>query len=89
MERIGVREVRQNLSVYLRRVQAGEAFTVTDHGAPVALLSPLPPSDDPLADLIASGRLIPAPNRGGAFPKRAPGPSATAELLAERRSDDR
>ncbi len=55
VERIGVREARQNLSVYLERVKHGEAFTVTEHGHPVALLGPLPPDDDPLADLVAAG----------------------------------
>ncbi len=50
-----MREARQNLSVYLQRVQAGETFTVTDHGRPVALLGPVPASDDPLADLVARG----------------------------------
>ena len=50
-----MREARQNLSVYLQRVQAGETFTVTDHGRPVALLAPVPASDDPLADLVARG----------------------------------
>jgi len=34
-----VRELRQNASVYLRRVAAGEAFTITDYGKPVAVLA--------------------------------------------------
>lgn len=58
MQSIGVREVRQNLSVYLQRVKNGEAFTVTEHGRPVAVLAPLPPDDDPLADLVAAGRVV-------------------------------
>ena len=37
-----MRELRQNLSVYLRRVQRGEALMVTEHGRPVAALQPLP-----------------------------------------------
>lgn len=32
---VGVRELRQNLSVYLDRVKKGEALTVTEHGAAV------------------------------------------------------
>ena len=55
MESIGVREARQNLSVYLDRVRTGETFTVTDHGRPVALLGPVPASDDPIAHLVALG----------------------------------
>jgi len=43
MSSVGIAELRQNLSVYLRRVQAGERLTVTDHNRPVAELVPLPP----------------------------------------------
>jgi prevent-host-death family protein len=35
---VGVRELRQNLSVYLGRVSAGERFVVTDRREPVAEL---------------------------------------------------
>jgi prevent-host-death family protein len=38
---IGVRELKAHLSEYLKRVQAGERLTVTDHGRPVAILSPI------------------------------------------------
>jgi prevent-host-death family protein len=38
---VGVRELRQNLSVYLRRVKAGERLVVTEHNVPVADLVPL------------------------------------------------
>ena len=37
---IGVRELRQNLSVYLRRVKAGETLEVKERGHRVAVLSP-------------------------------------------------
>ena len=57
--RVGVRELRQNLSVYLRRVEAGESFEVTERGRAVASLTPLP-SDDPLARLVSAGRALPA-----------------------------
>ena len=40
--RVGVRELRQNLSVYLDRVKAGETLEVTERGQPVARLGPLP-----------------------------------------------
>ena len=40
--RVGVREMRQNLSVYLDRVKAGETIHVTEYGQVVALLAPLP-----------------------------------------------
>ena len=39
---VGVRELRQNLSVYLERIALGETLEVTDRGQPVAILAPLP-----------------------------------------------
>ena len=53
---VGVRELRQNLSVYLRRVEAGETLEVSERGRAVALLTPLPTSASPLDRLIAEGR---------------------------------
>lgn len=44
MERVGVRELRQQASAILRRVAAGETFEVTDRGRPVALLVAVGPS---------------------------------------------
>ena len=41
MERIGVRELRQNASRYLRRVEQGESFEVSDRGRPIAVLRPI------------------------------------------------
>jgi antitoxin (DNA-binding transcriptional repressor) of toxin-antitoxin stability system len=42
MTKIGLRELRQNASVYLRMVTAGETVQIMDRGRPVALLTPLP-----------------------------------------------
>ena len=53
---IGVRELRQNLSIYLARVKKGEALTVTEHGAAVAILRPLPAASSTLERLVAAGR---------------------------------
>ena len=52
--RVGVRELRQNLSVHLRRVIAGETLEVTDRGHPVAVLAPLPKPANALEWLIAT-----------------------------------
>ncbi len=59
--RVGVRELRQNLSRYLKRVNAGETFEVTERGRAVAVLGPLPESATALGRLIAHGRAL-APN---------------------------
>jgi len=54
MDRVGVRELRQNLSVYLRRVRRGEKLEVTERGRPVAVLQPIVAADR-LARLEARG----------------------------------
>lgn len=56
-KRVGVRELRQNLSKYLERIARGERLEVTDRGRPVAILAPLSPGDGALDRLIASGRV--------------------------------
>ena len=55
-EPVGVRELRQNLSVYLERLKAGTVFRVTDRGRAVALLIPIPQHSTAVERLIASGR---------------------------------
>ena len=37
---VGVAQLRQNLSTYLRRVEKGERLTVTDRNKPIAELGP-------------------------------------------------
>ena len=54
---IGVAELRQNLSVYLRRVASGERLLVTDRNRPVAELGPPPSTGAALDRLIAAGRV--------------------------------
>jgi prevent-host-death family protein len=60
LEQIGVRDLRQQASRYLRRVEAGESFLVTDYGRPVAVLastmeSVRAASDAVLEALVATG----------------------------------
>ena len=92
--RVGVRELRQNLSVYLRRIAAGETLEVTEHGRPVARLGPLPPQRMSVLDrLVSEGRAI--PGRGGNLadlgppPDIGPGPMLSDVLAAMRNEDDR
>jgi len=60
VEQVGVRELRQNLSVYLARIARGETLEVTDRGQPVAILAPLPKPTSVLERLKREGRLTPA-----------------------------
>lgn len=41
MTSIGVRELRDHLSEYLRRVREGELVVITDRGTPIGELSPV------------------------------------------------
>ena len=85
---VGVRELRQNLSVYLRRVAAGEKLRVTERGRTVAALVPLREEDSVLERLVKQGRLIPA--RGDLLELGPPTgkPSArVSEALEELRED--
>ena len=60
---VGVRELRQNLSVYLDRVKTGETLKVTEHGNVVAMLAPLPLQQmSVLERMVAEGRAT-APTR--------------------------
>lgn len=63
MEKIGVRELRQNASAHLRRVAAGESFCVTDRGQPVAVMMPA-------ADVVREsvGEILLGLVRAGAYP---------------------
>lgn len=65
MERIGVRELRQNASRYLALVKRGETVEVTDRGELVALLTPPGAHRSGRDRLVAAGRLLPADNPAG------------------------
>lgn len=91
MRAIGVRELRQQASRYLRDVELGETIEVTDRGRPIARLVPIPKHGG-LDDLAASGRLI-APkvefsSLGAPLPG-APGAATPSDELAELRDDER
>jgi prevent-host-death family protein len=89
MDRIGVRELRQNASRYLERVKAGETVEVTQRGQLVAFL--VPASRLGLRDrLIAGGLLV--PGNGERVTGRPLPPSTTpspSEVLADMRRHER
>ena len=63
---VAVRELKDHLSEYLKRVSAGEEVVVTSHGKPVARLAPLrEPVDE--ASALARIRSQPwvRPGKGG------------------------
>ena len=86
--RVGVRELRQNLSKYLRRVERGERLEVTERGRPVAVLAPLDAPEGPLARLVAAGRVIPPQtDLLELLPPRGKPSTSTSEALAAERAE--
>lgn len=82
--RVGVRELRQNLSIYLDRVKAGETLEVTEHGQPVAQLGPRPGKAASIIDqLIAEGRITPATFDHRKIPPAPSIPNPSGKTLTE------
>ena len=90
MARIGIRELRQNASEYVRRAEKGETIEVTDRGRPVAQLTPLPRPMSVLERWIAEGKATPATHSLSELPRPTPlppGSPTTAQILDELRED--
>ena len=91
MTSIGVRELRQRASEFLRRVERGETIEITDRGRPVAVLSP-PAAGSPLDRLRATGEIEPATEDFDDLPKPlvlAPGVEGPSDVLKRLRRDER
>lgn len=89
MERIGIRELRQHASRYLRQVKDGQTVEVTERGRLIALLVPPQRGGDVRDRLVESGRLIPR-SRPFELPRLtpiAPGRPGTAAVLDDLRED--
>lgn len=85
---VGVRELRRDLSEYLRRVEEGESFAVTSRGREVAVLGPAPGQRTALSRLLLERRAIPA--RGDVLevaPLELPGGPPLSELLDDVRAE--
>lgn len=82
LDRVGIRELRNQVAAVVRRARAGERIIVTVDGVPAALLGPLEPGPDRpmIDDLIAAGLADP--------PRRSDRPEApdAASLPVDARS---
>jgi prevent-host-death family protein len=81
---VGVRELRNNLSQYLERVQAGDEVVVTDRGAAIARLLPLS-GERTLDRLIAEGLVTPAERAKRASSRPIKTPGTVSDLVADQR----
>lgn len=87
-----MRELRQNASALLKRVQEGESIQITDHGRPIARLVPNP--DAEWDALVASGWLSvpendPADLTRGLGLVLKPGEPTPFDILMEMRDEER
>jgi len=81
-----VRDLKNNLSRYLSRVQEGDEVIVTDRGRPVARLVSLEHPTDLLAQLIASGAVRPPRSRTRHRPpRRIKAKGEVSDFVAEQR----
>ncbi len=91
MRSIGIRELRQHASRYVREAQGGETIEVTDRGRPLALLVPIPETST-FDRLAAAGAITQASGSleelGPPLPP-AEGVPLPSEILAELREHER
>lgn len=96
MASAGIREIKDNLSRYIRRTEAGERVSITAHGRVVAEL--VPPgagqraSSSPTLDrLLASGAVRPPSEPGDptdGWPALRLPPGTAAKLIDEDRGEE-
>ena len=91
-ERVGIRELRQNLSVYVKRIrEEGRSYEVTERGEPVARLSPLEGrATSTIQRMIEEGRITPAKRSWDDLPPPIvlPAGRPLSEILQEMRDED-
>jgi prevent-host-death family protein len=84
MAEVGIRQLRDHLSQFLVRVQAGEEVVITDRGRAIARV--LPMSGERTIDrLIREGKVTPAKQRMRSRPKPLKTPGTVSDLIAEQR----
>ncbi|CAN5821780.1 type II toxin-antitoxin system Phd/YefM family antitoxin [soil metagenome] len=86
---VGVRELKQKLSEYLRLVAKGERIIVTDRGRPAAILAPLPGGDN-IARGIEQGWITKPRSAGPPAPppRRCVASATVAQMIDEDRGTE-
>jgi len=83
---VGIRELRADLSRWLKRVEAGEAITVTDHGRPVARVIPADEIESAYDKLVREGVITPAKRpRRKTLPPPVKAKGSVSDLVLEGR----
>ncbi len=84
MAEAGIRDLRNHLSRYLERVQAGEEIVVTDRGRAIARVLPID-GERTIDRLIREGRVTPAKQRKRTLPAPLETTGTVSDLIAEQR----
>ena len=90
---LGLREANQHFSKAIKAVKAGKEVVLTERGKPIAVIKPLPQSDDveaTLDRLAAAGVLTRATKRGPLppfRPRRIKG-APLSQTISEDRDED-
>jgi prevent-host-death family protein len=83
--RVGVRELRDQLSRHLTAVRAGREIIVTDHGRPVARLVPVDERVGVIDELVARGEASAPRRKVRGRPRPIAGKGSVSELVARQR----
>ena len=92
MRTVGIRELKNRLSTYLREARAGRTVAITDRGRVVAELTPPRKNgrQNTFAELVRRGSITLRKNDARAYPprrKRLLAPGVLQRLLDEVRAD--
>ncbi len=88
MAKVAIRELKNRLSLYLRRVKAGERLVVTDRGKPVAVITRAEsPTDEKIEVMIRerAARWEGGKPQGAKRPPKITGPSVSEAIIEDRR----
>lgn len=77
---VGIRELRADLSRWVKRVREGEEILVTDRGKPVARITRVDRRSK-LDELIAAGLVEPAKRRTGWLPEPIRAKGTVSDLI--------
>ena len=80
----GIRELRDNLSRYIRQVRDGAEVTVTDHGTAVARILPVEEGGT-MDRLVAEGIVAPPTASRRSSPRPTAAQGTVSDLVAEQR----
>jgi len=83
---VAVRELKAQLSAYLKRAAAGELITVTDRGRPIATIGPVLSAVD-LDAAVEAGGVTPASSSGLRPVRRHAASSTVLASLAQDRGE--